>query len=311
MPSGPANICGSTLSMRRPAGFTVMSTRAKRGVTASLMIMPYLDSGLLHSVRRPANPSGSRAPRRSPRRSWRALSRRMASVLTSTADPRLIVRAVDLQDQDTPSATSSAYALLAHLGRTEPRYREAAIKIMAWMAPKLEASPGGWPSFVASAAELGAPLGAAAQTPLLDSAAHVKATAHAKSDADHDQMVDYALNRFRVPRQCKPGLSRLSDSDDGQGSGQHAGQGRVSARNGIQAQVSFRGNFGLRGRGDPQDRTAEGQPRTRCGICRCKSRCKPAPTRFACRQRPSRCSLVRAEPASRGTASISMLALRA
>jgi hypothetical protein len=110
-------------------------------------------------------------------------------VLTSTADPRLIVRAVDLQDQDTPSATSSAYALLAHLGRTEPRYRESAIKIMAWMAPKLEASPGGWPSFVGSAAELGAPLGAAAQTQLLDSAAHVKATAHAKSDADHDQMV--------------------------------------------------------------------------------------------------------------------------
>jgi uncharacterized protein YyaL (SSP411 family) len=110
-------------------------------------------------------------------------------VMTATADPSLIVPAVDLQDHDTPSGTSSAYALLAHLGRTTPRYAEAASKIMAWMAPKLEASPASWVSFIASAAERGATGKTAAQTPILDSAAHVKATAHADSNADHDQIV--------------------------------------------------------------------------------------------------------------------------
>jgi uncharacterized protein YyaL (SSP411 family) len=110
-------------------------------------------------------------------------------VLTSTADPTLIVTAVDLQDHDTPSGTSSAYALLAHLGKSTPRYAEAATKIMAWMGSKLEASPESWVSFVASAAERGAPAKAAAQALLLDSAARVKATAHAERNADQDQLV--------------------------------------------------------------------------------------------------------------------------
>ena len=107
-------------------------------------------------------------------------------VLTAAADPTLIVPAVDLNDHDTPSGTSAAYALLAALGGKAPRYAEAATKIMAWMAPKLEASPESWPSFVASAARYGGPARTAAPTSSLDSAAHVKATAHAASDADHD-----------------------------------------------------------------------------------------------------------------------------
>ena len=110
-------------------------------------------------------------------------------VLTSTADSSLIVPAIDLQDHDTPSGTSSAYALLAHLGTSTPRYAEAATKIMAWMGSRLEASPESWVSFVASAAEQSLPAKASAQTPLLDSAAHVRATAHAESGADHDQIV--------------------------------------------------------------------------------------------------------------------------
>ncbi len=60
---------------------------------------------------------------------------------------------------------------------------------MAWMAPKLEADPTGWASFVARAAEHQAPGPAAAQPSILDSAAHVKATAHSESLADHDQIV--------------------------------------------------------------------------------------------------------------------------
>ena len=110
-------------------------------------------------------------------------------VSTTMPDPSLIAPALDLQDGDTPSGTSAAYALLARLGRTEPEFAAAATKILAWMAPKLEASPDGWPSLVASAAEHGAPAESAAQTPLLDSAAHVKATARGESDADHDRIV--------------------------------------------------------------------------------------------------------------------------
>lgn len=107
-------------------------------------------------------------------------------VLTAAPDPTLVVPAIDLNDHDTPSGTSSAYALLAQLGTTTTRYAETATKIIAWMAPKLEANPESWPSFVASAAEFGT---AAETTPagLLDSAAHVKAAAHATTrEAEHD-----------------------------------------------------------------------------------------------------------------------------
>jgi uncharacterized protein YyaL (SSP411 family) len=108
------------------------------------------------------------------------------AVLTAAADPTLIAPAVDLNDHDTPSGTAAAYALLVQLGSTSPRDTEAATKIMAWMALKLEASPEGWPSFVASAAVQDAPTKVAASTPLLDSAAHVKATAYAESNDELD-----------------------------------------------------------------------------------------------------------------------------
>ena len=110
-------------------------------------------------------------------------------VVTSALDESLIVPALDLQDGDTPSGTSAAYALLARLGRTEPHFAEAATKIMAWMAPKLEAAPAGWASFIARAAELQAPRQAVAPPASLDSAAYVKATARNESVADHDQIL--------------------------------------------------------------------------------------------------------------------------
>ncbi|MGH6737082.1 MAG: DUF255 domain-containing protein [Methyloceanibacter sp.] len=107
-------------------------------------------------------------------------------VVTAAADPTLIVPAIDLNDHDTPSGTSAAYELLAHLGTTTQRYADAATKIVAWMAPKLESSPDSWPSLVSSAAQLGVSPKTAAPAPLLDSAAYVKATAYTSSDAEHD-----------------------------------------------------------------------------------------------------------------------------
>ena len=111
------------------------------------------------------------------------------AVSTTTDDETLIIPATDAQDHDTPSGTSAAYALLAYLGGTNPRDAEMANNIMAWMAPKLQASPDGWPSFVASAAALTAPTGAESQPPSLDTAAHVTATAHGVTDATDDRIV--------------------------------------------------------------------------------------------------------------------------
>ena len=105
-------------------------------------------------------------------------------VLTAVADESSIVPAIDLNDHDTPSGTSAAYTLLARLGTTTPRYADAATGIMAWMAPKLEASPEAWPSFVASAVEHESSAGEVANPASLDSAAHVKAAAHAVYEAD-------------------------------------------------------------------------------------------------------------------------------
>jgi uncharacterized protein YyaL (SSP411 family) len=110
------------------------------------------------------------------------------AVSTTTDDANLIIPATDAQDHDTPSGTSAAYALLAKLGRTNPRDAETANNIMMWIAPKLEASPDGWPSFVASAA-LATQAGAAPQSSPLDSAAHVSATVHGTTDGTHDQII--------------------------------------------------------------------------------------------------------------------------
>ena len=42
-------------------------------------------------------------------------------VVTSMTDANLVLPAIDLDDHDTPSGTSAAYALLAQLGKTNPR----------------------------------------------------------------------------------------------------------------------------------------------------------------------------------------------
>ncbi len=110
------------------------------------------------------------------------------AVVTSAPEPNLSVPTVDLQDYDTPSGTSAAYALLARLGKTDPRYAQAATKILAWMAPKLEAAPDSFASLTASVAELGTAV-AARPSNELDSAAHVKATAHHKRADGRDEIV--------------------------------------------------------------------------------------------------------------------------
>jgi uncharacterized protein YyaL (SSP411 family) len=109
------------------------------------------------------------------------------ALVTTAADATLIVPAVDLQDHDAPSGTSAAYALLARLGATEPRYADLAMKILGRMASKIEASPQSWASFTASAAQFATTVQAAPA--LLDSAAHVKATARGQSASDHDEIV--------------------------------------------------------------------------------------------------------------------------
>ena len=109
------------------------------------------------------------------------------AVTTSALEPDLSVPTVDLQDYDTPSGTSAAYAL-AGLGRTDPRYAQAATKILAWMAPKLAAAPDSFASLTASAATYGA-TGGVPPLSALDTAAHVKVTAHHESTDGHDEIV--------------------------------------------------------------------------------------------------------------------------
>jgi uncharacterized protein len=108
------------------------------------------------------------------------------ALMTNVEDATLIVPSVDLQDHDTPSGTSAAYALLARLGAAEPRYADLATKILSHKASKIEASPPRWASLTASAAQFATAVQLAPV--LLDSAAHVKATAHGHWGHDHDEI---------------------------------------------------------------------------------------------------------------------------
>jgi hypothetical protein len=105
-------------------------------------------------------------------------------VVTSTADANLVPPAIDLDDHDTPSGTSAAYALLAQLGKTDARCSEAATKILARMADKIQTVPATWASLTAYAALYGQAPEAA-----LDSAAHVKASAKGAFLGDHDEIL--------------------------------------------------------------------------------------------------------------------------
>ena len=106
----------------------------------------------------------------------------------SVADASLVTPAIDLDDHDTPSGTSAAYALLAQLGKTEPRYAEATTKLLARMADKIQSKPAAWASLTAYAALYG-PSVAAKPEAAPDSAAHVKATAQGTSLCDHDEIL--------------------------------------------------------------------------------------------------------------------------
>jgi uncharacterized protein len=109
-------------------------------------------------------------------------------LVTSTADANLLLPASDLDDHDTPSGTSAAYALLAQLGKTEPRYAEAASKMLARMADKIRSTPADWPSLTAYAALYVRSVEAKSEA-ALHSAAHVKAAAQGAAHADHDEIL--------------------------------------------------------------------------------------------------------------------------
>jgi hypothetical protein len=109
-------------------------------------------------------------------------------VVTSTADANLLLPAIDLDDHEMPSGTSAAYALLAQLGQTDALYAEAATRILARMADKIQIAPAAWASLTAYAALNGQSVEAKPEA-ALDSAAHVKATAHGASLAGHDEIV--------------------------------------------------------------------------------------------------------------------------
>ena len=109
-------------------------------------------------------------------------------VVTSVADASLVTPAIDLDDHDMPSGTSAAYALLAQLGRTEARYAEAATKMLARMADKIQSAPAAWASLTTYAVLYGQTVQVKTEA-ALDSAAHVKAAAQGASYADHDEIL--------------------------------------------------------------------------------------------------------------------------
>jgi uncharacterized protein len=109
-------------------------------------------------------------------------------VVTSVTDANLVTPAIDLEDHDTPSGTSAAYALLAQLGKTDARYAEAATRLLARMSDKIQSAPATWASLTAYAALYGQS-GEAKPEAALDSASHVKATAQGASLADHDEIL--------------------------------------------------------------------------------------------------------------------------
>jgi uncharacterized protein len=110
-------------------------------------------------------------------------------LVTSTADVTLILPAIDLDDHDMPSGTSAAYALLAQLGKTEPRYAEAATKVLARMADKIQSEPATWASLTTYAALYGPSAESNPRVTALDSAAHVNASAKAAYLGDHDEIL--------------------------------------------------------------------------------------------------------------------------
>jgi hypothetical protein len=109
-------------------------------------------------------------------------------VVTSSADPNLMLSAIDLNDHEMPSGTSAAYALLVQLGRRDPRFAEAATKVLARVADKIQSDPAAWASLTAYAALYGESAEAKPEG-ALNSADYVKATARGASHADHDEIL--------------------------------------------------------------------------------------------------------------------------
>ena len=142
------------------------------------------------------------------------------------------------------SGTSAAYALLAQLGKTDARYAEAATKILARMADKIQVAPAAWASLTAYAALYGQPAEAKPEM-ALDSAAHVKAAAHGASHADHDEIVVTLTIDPSYHVNANPASADYLMPTVGHHPGRARRQDHLSRGRNLQAEILARGDFGL------------------------------------------------------------------
>ncbi len=118
-------------------------------------------------------------------------------ILIRVADSMSIVPAIDLQESDTPSGTSTAYALFSRLGKTDESFKKIASRLLARSAPNLAGAPDSWASFIAHAARVRAERGVTGLNDdeqnvslarSIGSASHVKATALGTRGNDRDDV---------------------------------------------------------------------------------------------------------------------------
>ena len=135
-------------------------------------------------------------------------------LVTSTADANLVLPAIDLDDHDTPSGTSAAYALLAQLGKTDaramPRRRPRCWR--AWRTKfNLHLPPGqALPPTLRFTGDLWR-----LNPKRHDSAAHVRRRPKVLRHSRPRRNPRHAHYRSLLPRERQPGLGRLSNADRG------------------------------------------------------------------------------------------------
>jgi uncharacterized protein YyaL (SSP411 family) len=104
-------------------------------------------------------------------------------VATARPDPASALTTIDLDDQDMPSGTSAAYALLTRLGQSDPKLAKMATALLDRVSGRINTGPSAWPSLVATAA-LSAGAAKIGPDTALDSSAHVKLALRADVDRD-------------------------------------------------------------------------------------------------------------------------------
>jgi uncharacterized protein YyaL (SSP411 family) len=134
----------------------------------------------------------------------RHFSRGDGSLATTLAEKELVIAPQDSGDTAYPSGTSAAVALLLRLGAGEPRFRAAADRILARVAPRVSAEPQAWPALVAAAAAAAPSAATRAAGPVSsagdpapdraapgapDTAAHVRVQAKAAFRPTRDEIV--------------------------------------------------------------------------------------------------------------------------